>query len=107
MKEFFSENDKIAHSIGEWGEELIEKRQVYSQLHKLLPIRYAECVQKYKEQNYSAGKAQRLALLDSDYIERIEELNELRSSILRLKVDFDTHHLLFQAKKNRAVSQTF
>ena len=91
------DKEQLAHQIAHWGQELLRERQVYSRLQHLLPARYAETVKRIRH-THDAGKARRLALMDPSYLAYIEELNDLGSNILKIKVQWDTHRLLYRAK---------
>jgi hypothetical protein len=92
--------EELAHQISLWGKELLTARQVYSRLHRLLPARYMETVRRISISQKS-GKSRRLALLDPTYLAYLDELNHLGYSILKAKVKWETHLLLYKCKSHK------
>lgn len=90
--------DSLTHEIGYLGNELIQARQVYSRLQSLLPARFAEIVASLRSPDISASKARRLACLDSRYIAYLDELNQLGHQIVKARIRWETHRMLFQYK---------
>lgn len=91
------DKEQLAHQISLWGQELFRDRQIYLRLVRLLPARYIEAVKRIRQKE-SAGRARRLALMDPTYLAHIEELNQLGHSILKVKIEWDTHRLLYRCK---------
>jgi len=92
------DKEQLAHQIAHWGQELLRERQVYSRLLRLLPSRFDEVVKRIRLTE-DAGKARRLALMDATYLAYVDELNELGNKVLKVKVQWDTHRLLYRCKK--------
>jgi hypothetical protein len=88
--------EQLADRISVLGKSMLENRQVYTRLQRLLPRRYSDLVKTLRSTSQEAGKVRRLALLDQRYIAYVTELNELGDRILKAKIEWEFCRMLFK-----------
>lgn len=71
MSDAFDFLSKIAYHA-------LSAKQVSRRLSELLPYRLEERVREYRSRGHNLAKAQRLALIDPQYISYLKELAEIR-----------------------------
>ena len=91
------DKEQLSHQLSKWGRELLEQRQVLSRLRHLLPTRFHKAVEAVRRKG--PGKnVQRRALLEPTYLAHLEEFNDLSYSVLKTKIEWDTHQMLHKIK---------
>ena len=78
----------------------IENYQVLKRLKKLLPTRLEYIKQKYCNE-YTKGKAQRLALQDSEYQEHLKEVIQIAYLSKKYRILWETYTMFYYARKYR------
>lgn len=92
---------EISATILEYATNHTSYRQLAKRLVGLLPARLKAIKSKYRH-NVSSYKAERLALLDKDYLGYIDEIVNFQQQALLAKVQWETHFLLFEARRSQS-----
>ncbi|MBI2603336.1 MAG: hypothetical protein HYW48_09800 [Deltaproteobacteria bacterium] len=90
--------EQLAHQITEWADSLVETKQILARAQRLLPNRLREVCSRCRKEN-SGGKALRRALTDPAYLTHIDEICELSSSFVKTRILWETHLMLFDARR--------
>lgn len=90
---------ELADYISRSGDKQAQARQVAKRLHTLLPQRLKEIEREYRRRHPPA-KAHRLALSDRRYLDFIEQAAEITAAALESRVIWETHRLLFEARRS-------
>ena len=99
MKKYLSDQ-QLSHKISVLARKSVEYRQVAKRLQRLLPVRLREISFEYRKSN-SAGKSQRLALLDKRYLFYINELHTISASAAQARVEWELSKMIFISRKQR------
>lgn len=83
--------------VQDLGRELVEIRQLARRLNELFPKRYRDLLLEYRE--FSGSYRERVCLQDPRYQSSIDELIEMRTRAMRLKIQYETHLMLYQARQ--------
>ncbi len=80
----------------------VESKQVYTRLYDLIEIKLSSTVEKLTNSYPDRSRSQvlRQAYLHSDYIELLEKYLSSRESYTLSKVMYDTHMMLFEARRS-------
>ena len=95
---------KLINLVTKLGAEQAKTRQVAKRLKELLPTRLDQMKRKYQK-NFSASKALRLALRDPQYLKYLKEYLDLSEKAQHKRILWETHNMLYHARKTRATSQ--
>ena len=80
----------------------VEHQQVFKRLKELRSERLKKIRDSY--QQYRGGKKSRLALLDPRYRECLEQMITVMTQAQKARIEWETHKMLYQARKYRSFS---
>ena len=92
------DTERLVQAIARFGRTTRETRQVASRLAEVLPSRLRTIKQSFAHWS-SLALAERLALTDENYLEHIEELTNLNAEARRAHIQYETHLMLFEARR--------
>lgn len=91
--------EELAKLARDSANKWLKLKQLSARLRDLKPYKLAALTRKFRRHE-TAQRAERLAYLDDGYQKYINEYVELNQDKERLKVDFETHRMLFQARQS-------
>lgn len=94
------ESQRLIETILSFGRAARESQQVARRLSNLLAQRLHSLKLEHQRQN-SAAKAERLALNDPRYLTFIEEVLTLNAAARSDRIQYETHMMLFEARRSR------
>ena len=89
--------DHLAEIMRRYAVQSREASQVAGRLHDLLPVVLQSVKRKQSERG---SKAERRALVDDEYLRKIDEYVEILRQAYEAKIQFETHRMLLEAKKS-------
>jgi hypothetical protein len=92
-------HDRLLVLLRDFSREAIESRQIGRRLRDLLPQRLKRIHARHRALARTSGAAERLALIDSDYLEHLEEISLVTQSALEARIQYETHLMLFEARR--------
>jgi len=90
--------EQLVRLVHDLGRELAEVRQLARRLSDLLPRRYQDLLREYH--HLSGSYRDRVCLQDPRYQRTIDELIAIRARAMQLKIQYETHVMLFQARQS-------
>lgn len=84
------------------GRKAAESRQISRRLVELLPLRLRDIKSRYRRRydDWSATRAERLALSDAEYIGYVEEVALLKHQAISARIEYETLMLVFEARRS-------
>ncbi len=95
----FMNHEQLLRTIGRLADVARESRQVADRLRQLLPQQLLNRKRLHAKRG-RMGEAERLALVDADYIEHIEQLVAIRQDAWRARIEYETHLMLAHARQS-------
>jgi hypothetical protein len=89
--------EQLVRLLHELGKELVEIRQLARRLNELFPKRYRDLLHDYRD--LSGSCRERVCLQDPRYLSSVDELIEMRTRVMHLKIQYETHLMLYQARQ--------
>jgi hypothetical protein len=93
-------NEVLIQRIQMFGRHAREYRQVQTRLEKLLSDRLNQIISNNRRQGLSPSSSNRNALTGSEYLKYLEEYLEVSSQSLEYRIQYETHLMLFEARKS-------
>ncbi len=94
--------DELLRAIHAHGAHAREARQIEGRLRDLLPRRLADLKSRLRGTGAESSVALglRRALLDPEYVRHMDELIEMAYTARRERIEYETHHMLFDARRS-------
>ncbi len=93
-------DDRLIKIISTKGRLAVDLRQVNKRLKTLMPSHLNTVRKKYMESGLGARKAAFHALIDKVYLDFLEECIATASSARESYIQYETHLMLFQARRS-------
>jgi DNA-binding transcriptional LysR family regulator len=93
-------DDELRAAIRDHGQRARDASQVARRLKELLPRRVAPIDPAEISEGRGKADLRREALVDSQYIQRLEEWLEIAFDAHRERVEYETHFMLWEARRS-------
>jgi hypothetical protein len=93
-------HDRLISLIRGYGAKAAEHRQVARRLRALLPERFKAINSQHRRRLTSAADAERAALIDSDWINHVEEVVAITHAATHARIEYETHLMMFEARRS-------
>ena len=91
---------EIVYLTNKVGTEFAFAKKKADKLDLMKPIYRSKAMEKYDDGTLSEAKIRRLAEVDSEYIEFLEELSEAKFKSESLRIRYDSYRNLFEARRS-------
>ncbi len=99
MKRYF-DRDSLIQKIQQFAALARDHRQISKRLEQLLPDRLTDVARAQRQRGASPSEAMRKALVSEEYISCINEVVEVSNQSIESRIQYETHLMLFEAKKS-------
>lgn len=88
----------LIHKVHQFGKEAAEMRQLAQRVRELFP----EKLRKLQREcpNLAGARRDRACLVDQRYLDSVQELVELRMRATYLRMQYESHLMLYQARQS-------
>jgi CRP-like cAMP-binding protein len=88
----------LIHKVHQFGKEAAEMRQLAQRMRELFPERLRKLQR--ESSNLTGAPRDRACLVDPRYLEAVQELVDLRARATYLRMQYDSHLMLYQARQS-------
>ncbi len=88
----------LIHKVHQFGKEAAEMRQLAQRMRELFPEKLRQL---HRERaNLTGAPRDRACLVDQRYLESVQELVDLRTRATYLRMQYESHLMLYQARQS-------
>lgn len=92
-------HDTLLQRIHRFGATARESRQVHKRLEQLLPDRIGSIVGQLRRRGMGSSEATRNAYVSAEFLAHVDELVEVAATSFESRIQYETHMMLFEARR--------